>query len=239
MGPVFPSSNNGSAKIERLARRLLLPPMKKALDTILLGPRWGADRRGLPRFGQGLPGTWVIRFRSTLQQSAAGPSLRWLRDRCPDPRPVPGPDRGACMELELSDARIDALLERNARFCSPGPDRTHSTTEGTAIRSCCLAIPTRSMCPRSRRSSLERTGSPTSKALFHGAYYSCEIGLRKPDASAFHHVLERHSADPSRTLFIDDSIQHVHGARNAGLKAEHLDLGKEDVIHLVDRLRLV
>ncbi len=34
------------------------------------------------------------------------------------------------------------------------------------------------------------------KGLFHGAYYSCEIGLRKPHAEAFHHVLGLHGADP-------------------------------------------
>jgi FMN phosphatase YigB (HAD superfamily) len=77
------------------------------------------------------------------------------------------------------------------------------------------------------------------KGLFHGAYYSCEIGLRKPDAEAFHHVLERHGADPATTLFIDDSIQHVEGARRVGLRAEHLDLSSEDVIGLVRRLGLV
>ncbi len=77
------------------------------------------------------------------------------------------------------------------------------------------------------------------KALFDGAYYSSEIGLRKPDAQAFLHVLERHGAAPGRTLFIDDSIQHVHGARAAGLHAEHLELGTEDVIALAERLGLV
>ncbi len=77
------------------------------------------------------------------------------------------------------------------------------------------------------------------KQLFHGAYYSCEIGLRKPDAAAFLHVLERHGAEPSRTLFIDDSIQHVDGARMAGLHAEHLDLAKEDVTGLIERLGLL
>lgn len=77
------------------------------------------------------------------------------------------------------------------------------------------------------------------KQLFHGAYYSCEIGLRKPDADAFLYVLKRHGADPATTLFIDDSIQHVHGARNAGLHAEHLELATEDVIGLVERLSLL
>lgn len=77
------------------------------------------------------------------------------------------------------------------------------------------------------------------KALFHGAWYSCEMGLRKPDAGAFHHVLSRHGADPSRTLFIDDSIQHVHGARAAGLHALHLDLEQEDIVRMCERLHLL
>lgn len=77
------------------------------------------------------------------------------------------------------------------------------------------------------------------KALFHGAYYSCEIGLRKPDASAYHHVLAQHGADPHRTLFIDDSIQHVAGARAAGLEAEHLKLENEDLVRLVERMELL
>ena len=77
------------------------------------------------------------------------------------------------------------------------------------------------------------------KELFHGAYYSCEIGLRKPDAASFLHVLDKHEADPARTLFIDDSIQHVLGARAAGLHAEHLELEKEDVVAMVKRLGLL
>lgn len=77
------------------------------------------------------------------------------------------------------------------------------------------------------------------KGLFHGAYYSCEIGLRKPHPEAFHQVLERHGADPVRTLFIDDNIQHVVGARSAGLHAEHLESEKEDVVAMVKRLGLL
>jgi putative hydrolase of the HAD superfamily len=65
------------------------------------------------------------------------------------------------------------------------------------------------------------------------------MGLRKPDAEAFHHVLSRHGAEPSRTLFIDDSIQHVVGARAAGLQAEHLDLAHDNVIKLVHRWALM
>lgn len=74
---------------------------------------------------------------------------------------------------------------------------------------------------------------------FDGVFYSCEIGMRKPDAGIFHHVLKATHASPSGTLFIDDSIQHVEGARAAGLPAEHLDLAKEDVAGMVERLGLL
>lgn len=77
------------------------------------------------------------------------------------------------------------------------------------------------------------------KALFDGAYYSCELGMRKPDTEIFRHVLALHRAEAGRTLFIDDSIQHVEGARRAGLHAEHLDLAREDVIGLVRRRDLL
>ncbi len=77
------------------------------------------------------------------------------------------------------------------------------------------------------------------KSLFDGAYYSCEIGLRKPDADAFHFVLAEHDADPNRTLFIDDSLQHVIGGREAGLHSEHLELEREDFVGIVDRLELL
>ena len=85
----------------------------------------------------------------------------------------------------------------------------------------------------------QENGIADFKGLFHGAYYSCEIGLRKPDAKAFQHVLELHEADPERTLFIDDSEQHVIGARAAGLHAEHLDLTHEEVLSMAVRLGLV
>jgi len=73
------------------------------------------------------------------------------------------------------------------------------------------------------------------KDLFHGAYYSCELGLRKPHAEAFHAVLQHHGAEPATTLFIDDSPQHVEGVRRAGLNAVHLDLEREDIVQLIAR----
>lgn len=59
--------------------------------------------------------------------------------------------------------------------------------------------------------------------FFQKVYYSCRMGLRKPDPAIFTFVCNEQGYNPENTLFIDDSIQHVEGARKAGLKALHLD----------------
>lgn len=57
---------------------------------------------------------------------------------------------------------------------------------------------------------------------FDNWYYSCRIGKRKPDADAFGFVLQENGLEPGETFFIDDSVQHVHGARAAGIRSELL-----------------
>lgn len=64
---------------------------------------------------------------------------------------------------------------------------------------------------------------------FEAAHYSHDLGMKKPHPETFLVVCERHGLNPSRTLFLDDSIQHVEGAHRAGLHAHHLDLSKEDL----------
>ena len=58
--------------------------------------------------------------------------------------------------------------------------------------------------------------------LFDQVYLSHEIGMRKPHEEVFLHITEGRNLDPTETLFIDDSPQHIRGAINAGLKAYHL-----------------
>ncbi|OHX66848.1 HAD family hydrolase [Flammeovirga pacifica] len=61
------------------------------------------------------------------------------------------------------------------------------------------------------------------KNLFEKGYYSYEMSDRKPHPSIFETVIKENDLDKSTTLFIDDSIQHVEGAKKAGLHAHHLD----------------
>lgn len=57
---------------------------------------------------------------------------------------------------------------------------------------------------------------------FIKAYYSCEIGYRKPDINAYEWLLKDISSDAGNALFIDDTLQNVVAAQDCGMKALHL-----------------
>jgi putative hydrolase of the HAD superfamily len=61
------------------------------------------------------------------------------------------------------------------------------------------------------------TGKPLLDAYFNKAYYSHLIGLRKPYRAAFDFVINDAGINAADTLFIDDSIHNIEGAREAGL----------------------
>lgn len=56
-------------------------------------------------------------------------------------------------------------------------------------------------------------------ALFDRVFTSAEARERKPNLGFFRHVLAETSADPSRTIFVDDNHQNVLTARSVGLHA--------------------
>ena len=62
--------------------------------------------------------------------------------------------------------------------------------------------------------------------FFEKAYYSHEIGMRKPHKSTFEWVLKDSNILAEETLFIEDTAQHIEGAKQAGLKTHHLDSNK-------------
>ena len=73
--------------------------------------------------------------------------------------------------------------------------------------------------------------------LFDKVYYSHEIGYRKPNAKAFKIIINENNLIAEEVLFIDDSPQHIEGAKKLGIKTYHL-LDDEDVITLFpDKVR--
>lgn len=69
-------------------------------------------------------------------------------------------------------------------------------------------------------------------ALFEKAYFSFQLGLKKPSPEIFRHVLQNSLLNPAETLFIDDTLRHVEGARNVGINGYHLATDKGE--HIFD-----
>ena len=67
---------------------------------------------------------------------------------------------------------------------------------------------------------------------FDKVYYSSRMGKRKPDENCFKQVLEENQLVPQQTLFIDDSVQHIKGAKRIGIETFHLEKNKS-IIDLV------
>lgn len=61
---------------------------------------------------------------------------------------------------------------------------------------------------------------------FDKAYYSCEMGLRKPNADIYERVLQENGLEAGKTLFVDDSIQNVEAAKLLGMQTILLAAGK-------------
>jgi len=53
--------------------------------------------------------------------------------------------------------------------------------------------------------------------LFEKVYYSHLIGKRKPEPAFFKQILNENNLNPAETLFIDDSPQHLEGAKKLGI----------------------
>lgn len=58
---------------------------------------------------------------------------------------------------------------------------------------------------------------------FRERIYSHVIGSRKPDSMIYEHSLNIMSAEPSKSLFIDDRIENIRAAANLGWQTIHLN----------------
>jgi putative hydrolase of the HAD superfamily len=58
---------------------------------------------------------------------------------------------------------------------------------------------------------------------FHCAYYSHTMHKRKPDAEIFEQVLTDSKLSAEETLFLDDNMANIEGAKAVGIRAVHVD----------------
>lgn len=53
--------------------------------------------------------------------------------------------------------------------------------------------------------------------FFEKVYFSSDLQMRKPSKSIFEYVCRENKLNPAETLFIDDTEQHIVGAKSTGL----------------------
>ena len=68
----------------------------------------------------------------------------------------------------------------------------------------------------------QMVGYPSLAVFFDKVYMSHRVGLRKPDPAIFELVLRENRLTPQKTLFIDDSPQHITAASALGIQTIHL-----------------
>lgn len=64
-----------------------------------------------------------------------------------------------------------------------------------------------------------KTGGRPMKDYAHVAYYSHNIGFRKPNQDIYEFVVKEQSLIPERTLFLDDRPENIEAALSVGLQA--------------------
>ncbi len=67
-----------------------------------------------------------------------------------------------------------------------------------------------------------KTSDVLPEEIYHKLYLSHIVGMRKPNTDIFQFVCKDIGIEPQEALFIDDSIQHIEGAKKIGLNALHL-----------------
>jgi putative hydrolase of the HAD superfamily len=72
-------------------------------------------------------------------------------------------------------------------------------------------------------------------AHFNKIYFSYEIKERKPDAAVFNLILKQNNLNPKKTLFVDDTIEHIEAAKALGINTWQILVGQDDVTHLFDK----
>ncbi|PIR82980.1 hypothetical protein COU19_02860 [Candidatus Kaiserbacteria bacterium CG10_big_fil_rev_8_21_14_0_10_56_12] len=73
------------------------------------------------------------------------------------------------------------------------------------------------------------------KALFDGAFCTCDIGVDKKEKEFYRHILSELDLHPEEVLFFDDSQANVDAANALGIES-HLYTGLEMLRRRTDNL---
>jgi len=72
-------------------------------------------------------------------------------------------------------------------------------------------------------------------AHFNKIYFSYETKVRKPEEAVFNLILKQNNLKPSKTLFVDDTLEHIETAKSLGINTWQIIVGQDDVTNLFDK----
>ncbi len=72
--------------------------------------------------------------------------------------------------------------------------------------------------------------------IFDHIFISAELKLAKPDPRIYQHVINELGMDPAALIFVDDFIENVEAAREAGINAIHFRSREQALIELAESL---
>ena len=72
-------------------------------------------------------------------------------------------------------------------------------------------------------------------AHFNKIYFSYETKVRKPEEAAFNLILKQNNLKPNKTLFVDDTLEHIEVAKGLGINTWQILVGQDDVTNLFDK----
>ena len=132
-------------------------------------------------------------------------------------------------DIQISDTEIDAAW--NAMLLDLPQERlTLLQKLGATKRLTLLSNTNEIHIKEFSRSLKEEHGISDLSVYFEKLHYSYEVGMRKPEARIFEYVLNHHGFKTEETLFIDDSVQHIEGAKKVGLNAYLLKANEGETI---------
>lgn len=76
------------------------------------------------------------------------------------------------------------------------------------------------------------------ESFFHRAYYSNEIGFRKPEKEIYEWVLQKENLNPLETFFVDDLPENIEAAKQSGLQA-YLLKDRNKLHELLTELKII
>lgn len=71
----------------------------------------------------------------------------------------------------------------------------------------------------------------------HGAIFSCECGMIKPEEEIFQHTIQTLKIEPEKTLFIDDRADNIAAAKRVGFMALQHQSAKETKSVIAELIR--